>query len=254
MAGHRILTCPHLLQQPTLVGAASPLGVHQFNLSQATLPVLDLLEKTKHDVLRRQQRQHPYIFNLGGTNISTDFNYAAEHLLDTNCHDIATDNQNSPTFIPETYLPQVAIAVEPGLYEATRATLSAAAKAEFNLVPNQKPEIEGDLVERSLMTGLRKFYDGSTAKVVVIQGADLVNPTDTNVQEHDVLIIDQILKCITVLEAKKTLNKRTMMSAVKQLVRMKELVEIYFGMELSAEWRFNGRMFSSLLRSHFGLW
>ena len=81
-----------------------------------------------------------------------------------------------------------------------------------------------------------------------MNGLDVVKPDHVTGREHnenDVVVIYETLKYVLIIECKLTLNKQPPESGEKQLARMKQFLETYFGRELppQSDWRFLGLLY-----------
>ena len=145
------------------------------------------------------------IYNMGSGMRTVKFDEAAEAMFKRTYPEIESNNQLSPIFIPETFIPRVPIGVDLVNYKDQFEKLSDDDKKIFNLKDMEK-ELDGDMVEKRLYEEVSEFYKNK--EVVVLQGAELLIPNGKkgHKQESDFIIINKKLKYIMNIEAKLTIS------------------------------------------------
>eukprot|EP00092_Neocalanus_flemingeri_P037002 GFUD01040285.1.p1 GENE.GFUD01040285.1~~GFUD01040285.1.p1 ORF type:complete len:735 (+),score=159.46 GFUD01040285.1:221-2425(+) len=226
------------------------LGVHQVEHHPGTEPFQQQLQA---GTPKKQKEQFKDEYNLGSGQRTDSPEEAADALLQRTYPEIANNTQTAGIFIPESFIPRVPLGVDPKNYDKQFKALSEADKSKFKL--NDKAgELQGDMVEKSLYEQLKEIY--KEKPVVVLQGAELLIPkTNSGVkrgekQESDVIIINNRLKYVMNIEAKKTLstekkgrsNVSTIDSALSQIEKCKRNFETYFSQDIG-EWKFIGVIF-----------
>merc|ERR1712013_200434 len=207
-------------------------------IKKSVLELLGSLEEgpaTDEDVQNRMKKTHSYIFDMGAGQYFETYEDAEDALIKRNFPDISNDCQQSPAFLPETFLPKVPRAVYPiEEHEEQKKNLSEQEKKFLGIKSGteESQNLAGDLAEKELSDTLKKFFATSPDKeVTVFQGAVFKTPgaNKGGNQEHDFIIIIKKLKLIICIESKNSLNGKSVLDGAKQLENMKELLIDYFG-------------------------
>ena len=108
--------------------------------------------------------------------------------------------------------------------------------------------IEGELLEKNVFDTLKKYFSlHSDQQVLVLHGYEVMDletlqdkkgKKQIHHWEKDVIIINVTYGYILAIEAKKTLDKKSMISACEQLENTKKILEKWFGVDLKKEWTF----------------
>ena len=91
----------------------TPLGNYKILAPNVKKSVLELLGSTNCDMLDKMRKIHSYIFDMGAGQYFENYEDAEDALIKRNFPDISNDCQQSPVFLPETFLPKVPRAVYP---------------------------------------------------------------------------------------------------------------------------------------------
>ena len=228
---------------------SSTLGIKSLSSSSST-DLLQLLGESEESLKQLMSAGHPYVFNLGGDRVlpSSDCNAVADLLLARNLPCVFNDTPTTTTFIPETFLPTIPLAVgtEAELKEKL-SSLSTEEKKRLGLDGCLKDQVAGDRLEQCVFNALRKYPE---CLGVVIQGGCMRTPgakSRGEHSEHDFLIINPKLMYLLVIECKRSLTGKAIndcrKGCVTQLSRVKARLETYFGKEISSCWRFIGMVF-----------
>merc|ERR1719312_2045957 len=186
-------------------------------------------------MLDKMKKFHSYIFDMGAGQCFQNYEDAEDALIKRNFPDISQNCQQSPVFLPETFLPKVPRAVYPTEeFGEQKKNLSEQFKKILGIKSGteESQNLVGDLTEKELSDTLKKFFATSPDKeVTVFQGAVFKTPgaKKGGNQEHDFIIIIKKLKVIICIESKNSLNGKSVLDGAKQLENMKEVLVDYFG-------------------------
>lgn len=137
------------------------IGIHNMDLTCGKQSIEELLRKAPQQVKKRQIDQHcelmRNIYNMGSGMRTVKFDEAAEAMFKRTYPEIESNNQLSPIFIPETFIPRVPIGVDHEKYKDQFEKLSNDDKKTFNLIDREK-ELDGDMVEKRLLEEVSDFY------------------------------------------------------------------------------------------------
>ena len=190
---------------------------------------------------KRLQKNFPYIFNLGGGSCYDNYKQAVDALVKRDLPDIYNDEQSNVIFVPEEFVPSAPRAVcsveefDKNVEQLSEDKLVA---LRINGAGQMRQNIVGDQTERELFYKLKEYFKASTEKeIVVLAGAKFQTPgkKQNQIEEHDVICIYKNLKLMIGIESKFALYGKTIQSANDQLIKLKNLLEKYFGAQFAGK-------------------
>jgi hypothetical protein len=105
--------------------------------------------------------------------------------------------------------------------------------------------IEGEELEKNIYNALKDYFENhSDQEVLVLHGYEisdlekLANHIDVDHWEKDFLIINATYGYILNIEAKSSLNGKSLHEAKRQLENTKRIIEKWFGADLTECWKF----------------
>jgi hypothetical protein len=112
--------------------------------------------------------------------------------------------------------------------------------------------ILGEPLEKNIFTTLKKYFnDHKDQKVLVLHGYEVMNldslerndkngkkMKDVQKEEKDFIIVNLTFGYILAIEAKATLNSKSIEKARKQLEGTKKMLKKWFGADLMQPWKF----------------
>ena len=112
--------------------------------------------------------------------------------------------------------------------------------------------ISGEPLEKNIFTTLKKYFIGhKDQKILVLHGYEVMNldsleksdkngnkMKDVQKEEKDFIIVNLTFGYIIAIEAKATLNSKSIEKARKQLEGTKKMLKKWFGADLMQEWKF----------------
>ena len=108
--------------------------------------------------------------------------------------------------------------------------------------------IEGEFLEKNVFDTLKEYFSlHSNQQVLILHGYEVMDletlqdkkgKKQIHHWEKDFIVINVTYGYVLAIEAKKTLDNKSMISAREQLENTKRLLEKWFGADLKKEWSF----------------
>ena len=120
-------------------------------------------------------------------------------------------------------------------------------KAKLDKWRGEVTHIKGEALEKTVYDTLKSFFqqpENKNQEVLVLHGYEIMDlrmkkeQKDYGKREKDFLIVNLTLGYIMNIEAKSSLNKKTLKDVKEQLENTRKLLEEWFGADLNPGWQF----------------
>ena len=224
------------------------IGIHEPILRPGDPKLKDWIDDEEDETRKsiwNKIRKNMYKYYLGNNVEFASFRKAAEFLFNRDYKD------KKQIFVPEVFLtkaPEMIFyekeQVEELLKSMSDDNLSASEKKEKEKLKNRLKTIAGEAIEKKVFEALKGYYEWHDDQVLVLHGYEiadlekLANQKDVAHWEKDFLIINVTYGYIMNIEAKSSLNGKSLNEAKAQLENTKKILEKWFGADLRKGWKF----------------
>ena len=225
------------------------IGIHEPVLRPGDPKLKDWIDDEEDETRKsiwNKIRKNMYKYYLGNNVEFASFRKAAEFLFN---RDYKGKKQ---IFVPEVFLTK---APEMIFHEKKEVEELLKAMNDDNLSPQEKKEkeklkarlktIAGEAIEKKVYDTLKAYYGlDDDQELLILHGYELAdleklaNQKDVAHWEKDFLIINKTYGYIMNIEAKSSLNGKSLNEAKTQLENTKKILEKWFGADLRKGWKF----------------
>ena len=225
------------------------IGIHEPILRPGYPKLKDWIDDEKDETRKsiwNKIRKNMYKYYLGNNVEFASFRKAAEFLFNRDYKD------KKQIFVPEVYLtkaPEIIFYEKKQIEELIKAmsdeNLSKQEKTEKEKLKSRLKTIAGEEIEKKVYDTLKAYYElHDDQQVLVLHGYEiadlekLAKSEDVGHWEKDFLIINVTYGYIMNIEAKSSLNIKSLNEAKTQLLNTRKILEKWFGADLSKGWKF----------------